>query len=269
MVVPSRLQSPGIWRPFSRFLYDQGRRHLVADFSSVNQRGGNHLVQHGAAVLDIFEHAEDNGLFADYDSCEERGYDNYDRGHRRLDVVAHGSGSIVAAYGASLGCYYFNSLVLVAPTGLSGPESKLGLAGTWAFDQCRRLARDLIDNPPASLAVSSQMISQVVRHPGRTWHELRAISNTEISPALEYLRGQGTRVAILQMSADSLCRSGAMAAAAVPVDACRHLPFPAAGHYDLFINPDRVGQTVLDVVDNWPPASRINRHYSLDMKIGW
>ena len=159
MIVPSRLQSPGLWRPFSRFLYDQGRRHLVADFSSVNQRGSNHLVQQAAAVLDISEHAEDNGLFADYDSCEERCYDNYDRGHRRIDVVAHGSGSIAAVYGASLGCYYFNSLVLVAPTGLAGPESKLGLAGTWAFDQCRRLARDLIDSPTASLAVSSQMIS--------------------------------------------------------------------------------------------------------------
>ncbi len=276
MIIPSRLQSPGLWRPFSRFLYDQGRRHLVADFSLVNRRGGNHLVQNGAALLDIFEQAEDNGLFADYDSREERCYDNYDRGHRRIDVVAHGSGSLTAVYGASLGCYYFNSLVLVAPTGLAGPESRLRLAGTWAFDQCRRLARDLIDNPPASLAIGSQLIGQAVCHPRYTWHELRAISGTEISPALEYLRGQGTRVAILQMPADSLGRPEVTAAAgrsnpatSMPADAGRHLQSPSAGHYDLFINPDRTGQMVLDVVDNWPPPTRTDRHYSLGMKIRW
>lgn len=124
---------------------------------------------------------------------------------RRVDVVAHSEGAIVAAIAAELAPARFRNLVLVNPAGLRAKTPVDKLAARFSADVLWGSLRRIVADPSVAGVVLKAWLETgkaVAADPFRSYEEAKAISSSDIAGLLSELRKREIGIAIIHAKGD-------------------------------------------------------------------
>ena|SRR3989344_1471490 len=161
------------------------------------------------------------------------------KGIERADFVGHSEGALIAVLAATLYPQKFRNMVLVAPAGLAGTQSKLELAGRLAamVNQSTVDALTRAGQMLPFLVNSREVIKYFFPNPKLGYAEFKAVSTSDVVSLLQGLHEKGIGISVVAgrnepvFSLDKLKRT-----LNVQPHVVDHLYSAAGGHNALILN---------------------------------
>jgi len=124
------------------------------------------------------------------------------RGLDRVDVIAHSQGAINAIAAAAVEPEKFRNIVLIAPAGMIGQDSKSALIGRFG----KKLARDYREMLyiPEIRRTQIEGTKYLLKHNLEAVREALELASARIDDSLDYLKKKGVRVSIIQSHSDTV-----------------------------------------------------------------
>lgn len=165
---------------------------------------------------------------------------------RRVDVVAHSEGAIVAAVAAMLSPKRFRNLVLVNPAGLSKRKDLGRLAQDFSADTLWGEMRRILANPSLAKTVLMAWLEAgraIAADPWRSYEEAKTISAADIAGLLQDLRRKGIGVAVIHASGDKAFPVKEVCRRVERCPACRVQIVPGS-HFEFYHRPAEFAQRI-------------------------
>jgi pimeloyl-ACP methyl ester carboxylesterase len=167
----------------------------------------------------------------------------------RADVVAHSEGAIYAAIAATAAPERFRNFVLVDPAGMIGKDSVLGLAIRSAREggeDKKRHARE-----PFEVQLVGGKNKEYALTAGKTLAEVHAISKSDITDMLEFLRNKGINVSVMTGADDKFFPMEMMNKPGGPASVKNVRGFYSVkeGHFRLIQRPSQYARFVVQALE--------------------
>lgn len=187
----------------------------------------------------------------------------------RVDVIAHSEGALDIELAARHYPNRFRNIILVAPAGMIGKDSMLGLLGRFSRKVARGYFVDLKEikqrDPQSAKRFEKAGPEYFKANPKKGLREIGAIAASQIDQGLVDLRSKGIKIGLLQSHADrgfpdkKIYENTVVAEAIndsssqdlqMVVDSYASVASKRAGHDDLIIHPERASRAALDMLSD-------------------
>lgn len=123
-------------------------------------------------------------------------------GHERYDVIAQSGASLYAVAAILKSPDNFRTLVIESGAGLDGPDSRAKLVARFAIDGSMNVQRYLKNRIQSERYIRG--VKQHIRRSGlkRIGQELRSVVDSKLDRALQNVRKEGVKVAVVQAASD-------------------------------------------------------------------
>lgn len=182
-------------------------------------------------------------------------------GIAKVDSITQSEGAITTAIAAANAPEKFRTLILEAPAGLSGEDTRNRLIGRFALKTGIMMSWDLfVRHPIAAPRFLSGSGKYIRKAPKKSLREVEAIATTPINSILDQLRAAGIKVGVIQSRADKGFSHKKIYEQLVhqndedldlEVDAYASIANRWAGHDHVIFNAPQAIKSALQMIDNF------------------